>query len=444
MRATQEILDELVARLQAVTWTPAGGSAEPAFQVVKLYDLTDIEAAFQELLVTKQRVCLVIYAGTRYPDAGEGPGQVARRRVTEVTLLLSDRVHGGRQAAMFGGDNNPGAVKLLDRVIQELPGPLFDEVAGAVDCAPVNASVLDIEDLKKTHPGRVAAQLDLDCEDVAAPVIPPIEEREQVAAPVFDPVAGAFASAQSVTLTSATAGATIRYTTDGSQPTRSHGTIYAAPVAIAATTLLRAIAYKNGMVTSAETLGVFEILTETQVDYGASAPAITAVAGGSDYFDGGAYCLGFTFSVAAPITVTHLGVWDASPPKLTGSAPVCLMDNAGTVLASAVVGVGDRQESGELDGQFRYMRIPPITLEAGTYQIAGVVSISGFINATEFNLFGTPSFDPAITFGAGYTDISQVWVGESPFDEYNKVTLPAFENVATYGGQLNFVNFKFQ
>lgn len=87
------------------------------------------------------------------------------------------------------------------------------------------------------------------------------EAEEQAAAPAFDPLAsaGPFTAAQSVTITSATAGATIRYTTDGSQPTRTHGTVYAAPVAIAATTLLRAVAYKNGLSLSDETPGVFEL-----------------------------------------------------------------------------------------------------------------------------------------------------------------------------------------
>ena len=42
-----------------------------------------------------------------------------------------------------------------------------------------------------------------------------------VAAPTFNPPAGAYGSAQSVILSSTTAGASIRYTTDGSTPTSS-------------------------------------------------------------------------------------------------------------------------------------------------------------------------------------------------------------------------------
>ncbi|MBN1508526.1 MAG: lamin tail domain-containing protein [Sedimentisphaerales bacterium] len=49
-----------------------------------------------------------------------------------------------------------------------------------------------------------------------------------------------------VTITTATDGAIIRYTTDGSAPTPSYGTIYTTPVRIAATTALRAMAYRPG------------------------------------------------------------------------------------------------------------------------------------------------------------------------------------------------------
>ncbi len=65
-------------------------------------------------------------------------------------------------------------------------------------------------------------------------------------APVFDPPAGAYVAPINVSLTSSTAGATIRYTTDGSDPSPTVGTIYASPIAISASTTIRAIAYADG------------------------------------------------------------------------------------------------------------------------------------------------------------------------------------------------------
>ena len=81
------------------------------------------------------------------------------------------------------------------------------------------------------------------------------------AAPVFSPGGGAYSSAQSVTITSATSGASIRYTTNGSTPTSTTGTLYTGPVNIATTTTLRAIAYASGFTDSSVTAGTYTITT---------------------------------------------------------------------------------------------------------------------------------------------------------------------------------------
>ena len=64
-----------------------------------------------------------------------------------------------------------------------------------------------------------------------------------VATPTFSPAAGAVVDPTSVTISCATGGATKRYTTDGSIPTKSYGTVYTVPVVITANTTLKAIAY---------------------------------------------------------------------------------------------------------------------------------------------------------------------------------------------------------
>lgn len=63
-----------------------------------------------------------------------------------------------------------------------------------------------------------------------------------VASPTFNLTSGTFVGTQTITLTVPTAGATLRYTTDGSTPSPSHGALYSGPIAVAATTTLRAIA----------------------------------------------------------------------------------------------------------------------------------------------------------------------------------------------------------
>jgi len=82
-----------------------------------------------------------------------------------------------------------------------------------------------------------------------------------VAAPSFSPAAGTYSGAQNVTITSATSGASIRYTTDGSTPSETAGTLYSAPVSIGATTTLQAIAYETGLTDSAITSGTYTITT---------------------------------------------------------------------------------------------------------------------------------------------------------------------------------------
>lgn len=58
---------------------------------------------------------------------------------------------------------------------------------------------------------------------------------------------GIYDAAFDVTITSDTVGAEIRYTTDGSTPTATHGSIYSAPITISQTTVVRAAAFKSGL-----------------------------------------------------------------------------------------------------------------------------------------------------------------------------------------------------
>ena len=68
---------------------------------------------------------------------------------------------------------------------------------------------------------------------------------EHVATPTFNPPAGVYAQPISVTISSTTPGATIRYTTDGSNPTET-STQYTSPISLDTNTTLKAIAFASG------------------------------------------------------------------------------------------------------------------------------------------------------------------------------------------------------
>ncbi|MDD4310151.1 MAG: chitobiase/beta-hexosaminidase C-terminal domain-containing protein [Candidatus Cloacimonetes bacterium] len=69
---------------------------------------------------------------------------------------------------------------------------------------------------------------------------------EQAATPTFNPPSGVYSSAVNVVIASTTAGATIRYTTNGTEPTET-STLYSGPVAVSTSTTLKAKAFATGM-----------------------------------------------------------------------------------------------------------------------------------------------------------------------------------------------------
>jgi hypothetical protein len=70
-----------------------------------------------------------------------------------------------------------------------------------------------------------------------------------VAAPVISPAKGTYYSAQTITMTSATVGAEIRYTLNGTTPTAS-SMLYRGPFVISSSKTIKAIALKSGMMKS--------------------------------------------------------------------------------------------------------------------------------------------------------------------------------------------------
>jgi glucosylceramidase len=88
------------------------------------------------------------------------------------------------------------------------------------------------------------------------------------ATPVIGPAPGTYSSAQSITLSDATAGASIHYTTDGSNPTAASN-LYSTPLVISATTTINAFAVAPGYSSSNVAPGTFVLL--------ATGPAVSVV-----------------------------------------------------------------------------------------------------------------------------------------------------------------------
>src|SRR6202022_1579128 len=169
-----------------------------------------------------------------------------------------------------------------------------------------------------------------------------------VATPTFSPAPGTYPTAQSVTLSDATPGATIYYTTDGSPATTSSA-VYSAPITVSAGTVtINAIAAASGLTTSGMASGTYTISTSAAVPTFSPAPGTYTTA------------QSVTLSDATPGATIYYTT-DGSPA--TTSSPVYstpISVSAGTVTINAIAGAPGFTTS---------------SMASGTYTI----SVGGFI-----------------------------------------------------------------
>ncbi len=170
-----------------------------------------------------------------------------------------------------------------------------------------------------------------------------------VAAPALSPAAGSYAATQSVTITDSTAGATIHYTVNGTTPTTSSA-VYNAPITIAATTTIKALATATGYTNSAVASGTFTIASANNVPVNvalSSAANVYAIAndgtipagGGMDSF-GSAYSATLLGSSVTWSGVTFAMGGAATLDAASGGTIVVPANNYSTMylLATAVNG----------------------------------------------------------------------------------------------------------
>ena len=164
-----------------------------------------------------------------------------------------------------------------------------------------------------------------------------IPQLETVATPTASPAAGTYTSAQTVNLVCTTDGASIRYTTNGTDPTAS-STLYSAPIPISATTTLKAIAVKSGMNDSNVLTAVYTISPSVVTNPSVTFSGVTANGSASPSQTTTQLTLTFSAAItgltAADITLT--GVTGVTKGTLsgTGSAytlPISGFTSSGTL-----------------------------------------------------------------------------------------------------------------
>ena len=213
----------------------------------------------------------------------------------------------------------------------------------------------------------------------------------QCAAPSFTPAAGSYGSAQSVTISTATGGASIRYTTDGSTPTETAGTLYSSAVNIGANTTLQAIAYKTGMADSPVTSGAYTILC--------AAPSFTPAAGA--YGPAQTVTISTTTS-GASIRYTTNGTTPSSSAGTLYSSPVSISVTATLQAIAYETGMLNSPVTSGVYTINGACATPTFTPTAGTFTTSASVTISTTTGGATIR-YTTNGTTPSSTAGTVYS-----------------------------------------
>jgi Chitobiase/beta-hexosaminidase C-terminal domain len=154
--------------------------------------------------------------------------------------------------------------------------------------------------------------------------------QQRVATPAFNPAAGTYTGSVTVTISDATSGATIRYTTDGSTPTAA-SSVYTGPITVTQSRTIRAIAMKSGMLDSAVASATYTVRTAT--------PTFNP--------PGGTYVLNLTVSIStttpgATIYYTTNGTTPTTSSRVY-TGPILLLPLTTTTIKAIAVAPGQSQ-----------------------------------------------------------------------------------------------------
>ncbi len=208
--------------------------------------------------------------------------------------------------------------------------------------------------------------------------------------PTFSPTGGSYATAQQVTISDATAGAVIYYTTNGSTPTTSSA-VYSAPISVASGSVtIKALAQAPGDTVSAVGSTTYTIQTAT-----AATPSFTPAAG--TYTSTQSVTIADT-TPGATIYYTTNGTTPTTSSAVYSSA---ITVSANTTLEAIAVATGYAQSA--------------VATAAYVIQSSGTATINfggGFPNATGLQLNSATKVDAnslELTDGGSYEAGSAFW-----------------------------------
>ena len=218
-----------------------------------------------------------------------------------------------------------------------------------------------------------------------------------VATPTFSVKPGLYYTSQTVAINCATPGATIRYTTDGSEPTPANSTQYSVPMSLTNPTTLKAKAWLSGWDLSATATAVYNI-TGTVPTPSFSVEAgkydrvqtvnITCKNSDSSNFDG--TVIRYTTNGTAPL---------ATSPVVPSGGITVTHDMTITAMAWKT----NWKTSAAASAKYTFTKVatPVISLAAGTYKSAQSTTISCATTGAVIK-YTTDGSDPGPTNGKTY------------------------------------------
>ena len=219
-----------------------------------------------------------------------------------------------------------------------------------------------------------------------------------VSAPTFSPTAGSYSTSRTISISTSTAGATIRYTIDGTTPVET-SPIYSAPILISSTATLKARAWKTGYTPSTVTMATYSINTPV--------PVLSSI-------------------TVSPPSVT-MGINSAQTftayPK----------DQFGDPIATTLTWTSSDQSVGTItpSGLFTALAEGTTIITASSGSVTGKASAVITASQDNLNIINNPGFESGMTTWNFFTDGTGSFRVTSPGYEGNNAAILALNNIGS-------------